>query len=62
MGWKDSYEGFLEPKAGDAPYKIIDDPALIAKKNKMREALRDEYTKRMYNPYRMAAGIGGSPV
>lgn len=56
------YEGILYPDPSGTPYKIIDDPALIEKKNKMRAALREEYTKKMYNPYRRATGIGGHPV
>lgn len=56
------YEGLLCPKLGPSPFRVIDDPVLIKKKNVMRNALREEYTKKLYNPYRNAAGIGGFVV
>ena len=56
------YEGFLQPRMGRTPFTIIDDPAIIAKKNQMREALREEFTRRIYNPYRWASGVGGHAV
>lgn len=62
MGLSDSYEGWLAPKRGRSPFKVIDDPEVIARKIKVREALREEYIKRVFNPYRLAAGIGGTPV
>lgn len=62
MGFADRYEGWLHPKKSRSPYKVIDDPEIIARKNKMRAALREEYIKRVFNPYRHAAGMGGTPV
>ena len=56
------YEGFLYPRTGRTPFKVITDPAIIAKKNQMREALLHEFNRRIYNPYRQAANIGGHAV
>lgn len=61
-GFWENYEGWLHPKFSRSPHKVIDDPELIAKKNRMREAFREEYIKRSFNPYRLAAGMGGTPV
>lgn len=61
-GFWENYEGWLHPKFGRSPHKVIDDPELITKKNRMREAFREEYIKRSFNPYRLAAGMGGTPV
>lgn len=38
------------------------DPELIKKKNAMRMAFREEYLRKVFNPYRHAAGVGGAPV
>lgn len=52
----------IQPDIHPTDYKVLNDPVLIKKKQELRNALKEEYRKAMYNPYRQAAAAGGTPV
>lgn len=51
----------IMPDITDTNYKVLNDPILIKKKQELRAALKEEYKKNAYNPYRQAAAAGGVP-
>lgn len=52
----------IMPDITDRNYTILNDPVLIKQKQALKAALKEEYLKQAYNPYRHAAGAGGMPV
>lgn len=58
---KPHWSGII-PDFFDTSYPIIKDPVIIKKKQEMRQALKEEYKKQIYNPYKFAASPGGVPV